>query len=234
MPFVVAMDGPAGTGKGTITKLVSQELGLINVDTGAIYRSIALETLNRGFNPQENQQEIIDLVDEVKIEIENKKGEQTILLNGTDVTDEIRTPRVTNLVSQVSSIVDVRLKVTEIERNFGKEKDIIMEGRDIGTYVFPNADVKIYLDASPEERAKRRFLQNEEKGIHTPYEQLLEEINRRDYNDKHKEIGSLKVAEDAIVIDSTTMSIEEVKNKVIEIINQAKNRRQKWSYFLKK
>lgn len=234
MPFVVAMDGPAGTGKGTITKLVSQELGLINVDTGAIYRSIALETLNRGFNPQENQQEIIDLVDEVKIEIENKKGEQTILLNGTDVTDEIRTPRVTNLVSQVSSIVDVRLKVTEIERNFGKEKDIIMEGRDIGTYVFPNADVKIYLDASPEERAKRRFLQNEEKGIHTPYEQLLEEINRRDYNDKHKEIGSLKVAEDAIVIDSTTMSIEEVKNRVIEIINQAKNRRQKWSYFLKK
>lgn len=234
MPFVVAMDGPAGTGKGTITKLVSQELGLINVDTGAIYRSIALETLNRGFNPQENQQEIIDLVDEVKIEIENKKGEQTILLNGTDVTNQIRTPEVTNLVSQVSSIVEVRLKVTEIERSFAKENDIIMEGRDIGTYVFPNADVKIYLDASPEERAKRRFLQNEEKGIHTPYEQLLEEINRRDYNDKHKEIGSLKVAEDAIVIDSTTMSIEEVKNRVIEIINQAKNRRQKWSYFLKK
>lgn len=234
MPFVVAMDGPAGTGKGTITKLVSQELGLVNVDTGAIYRSIALETLNRGFNPQENQQEIIDLVDEVKIEIENKKGEQTILLNGTDVTNQIRTPEVTNLVSQVSSIVEVRLKVTDIERSFAKENDIIMEGRDIGTYVFPNADVKIYLDASPEERAKRRFLQNEEKGIHTPYEQLLEEINRRDYNDKHKEIGSLKVAEDAIVIDSTTMSIEEVKNRVIEIINQAKNRRQKWSYFLKK
>lgn len=227
MPFVVAMDGPAGTGKGTITKLVSQELGLINVDTGAIYRSIALETLNRGFNPQENQQEIIDLVDEVKIEIENKKGEQTILLNGTDVTDEIRTPRVTNFVSQTSSIVEVRLKVTEIERSFAKENDIIMEGRDIGTYVFPNADVKIYLDASPEERAKRRFLQNKEQGVHTPYEQLLEEINRRDYNDKHKEIGSLKVAEDAIVIDSTTMSIEEVKNRVIEIINQAKNRRQK-------
>lgn len=227
MPFVVAMDGPAGTGKGTITKLVSQELGLVNVDTGAIYRSIALETLNRGFNPQENQQEIIDLVDEVKIEIENKKGEQTILLNGTDVTNQIRTPEVTNLVSQVSSIVEVRLKVTEIERNFGKENDIIMEGRDIGTYVFPNADVKIYLDASPEERAKRRFLQNKEKGIHTPYEQLREEINKRDYNDKHKEIGSLKVAEDAIVIDSTTMSIEEVKNRVIEIINQAKNRRQK-------
>lgn len=227
MPFVVAMDGPAGTGKGTITKLVSQELGLLNVDTGAIYRSITLETLNRGFNPQENQQEIIDLVDEVKVEIKNQKGEQTILLNGKDVTNQIRTPEVTNLVSKVSSIVEVRLKVTEIERSFAKANDIIMEGRDIGTYVFPNADVKIYLDASPEERAKRRFLQNEEKGIHTPYEQLLEEINARDYNDKHKEIGSLKIAEDAIVIDSTTMSIEEVKNKVIEIINEVKNRRRK-------
>lgn len=234
MSFVVAMDGPAGTGKGTITKLVSQELGLLNVDTGAIYRSITLETLNRGFNPQKNQQEIINLVDEIEIEIKNENGEQTIFLNGKDVTNPIRTPEVSNLVSQVSSIVEVRLKVTQIERSFGREKDIIMEGRDIGTYVFPNADVKIYLDASPEERAKRRFLQNQEKGIHTPYEQLLEEINTRDYKDKHKEIGSLKVAEDAIVIDSTTMSIEEVKNRVIEIINQAKNRRQKWNYFWKK
>lgn len=227
MPFVVAMDGPAGTGKGTITKLVSQELGLLNVDTGAIYRSVALETLNRGLNPQKNRQEIIDLVDEIKIELKNQKGTQTILLNGTDVTEEIRTPKVTNLVSYVSSIVDVRLKVTEIERNFAKGHDIIMEGRDIGTYVFPNANVKIYLDALPEERARRRFLQNEEQGVHTPYEQLLEEINTRDYNDKHKEIGSLMVAEDAIVLDTTAMSIEEVKNKVIEIIKQAKSRRQK-------
>jgi len=222
MPFVVAIDGPAGTGKGTITKLVAQDLGLLNVDTGAIYRCVTLEVLNKGLNLEENKQEIIDLVDELKIEIKNDNGKQTIFLNGENVTDEIRTPRVTNFVSQTSSIVEVRLKVTEIERSFGKENNIIMEGRDIGTYVFPNADVKIYLDASPEERAKRRFLQNKEKGINTPYEQLLEEINQRDYNDMHKEIGSLCVAEDAIVVDTTTMTIDEVKNRVKEIIQNTR------------
>ncbi len=217
MGFIVAMDGPAGTGKGTITKLVSQDMGLLNVDTGAIYRCVTLEAINRGLNT-DNKQDLINLVDEINIEIKNNNGEQTIFLNNKDVTKQIRTSEVTNMVSSVSSIKELRLKVTQIERSFAKNGNIIMEGRDIGSYVFPDADVKIYLDASAEERARRRYLQNKESGINTPYEELLEEINKRDYNDKHKEIGSLVILPDAVIIDSTNMTIEEVKNKVEEII----------------
>lgn len=217
MSFIVAIDGPAGTGKGTITKLVAQDMGLLNIDTGAIYRAVTLEVLNRELDFSQKQN-IINLVDEIKIEINNNNGEQTIFLNNLDVTKEIRTPRVTAQVSKISSIPELRIKVTEIERSFAKKGNIIMEGRDIGSYVFPNADVKIYLDATPEERAKRRYLQNQEQGIQVPYEELLQQINERDYNDKHKEIGSLVILPDSIVIDSTNKSIEEVKNKVEEII----------------
>lgn len=217
MSFIVAIDGTAGTGKGTITKLIAKELGLINVDTGAIYRCVTLATINKNYS-LEDKQKIIDLVDELDIKIQNDNGEQTIFLNGEDVTKEIRKEQVTNMVSELSSIPEVRLKVTDIERSFAKDADIIMEGRDITTYVFPQADVKIYLDATPEERARRRVRQNEEMGIHIPYEDVLESINKRDKNDKEKEIGALKIAEDAIVIDTTGMSVEEEKNRVMEII----------------
>lgn len=217
MSFIVAIDGTAGTGKGTITKLIAKELGLINVDTGALYRCVTLATINKGYSLQDKQK-IIDLVDELDIKIQNDNGEQTIFLNGKDVTKEIRKEQVTNMVSELSSIPEVRLKVTDIERSFAKDADIIMEGRDITTYVFPQADVKIYLDATPEERARRRVKQNEEMGIHIPYEDVLESINKRDKNDKEKEIGALKIAEDAVVIDTTGMSVEEEKDKVVEII----------------
>ena len=219
MSFIVAIDGPAGTGKGTITKLVAQDMGLLNVDTGAIYRSVTLAALNHKLDLQQKQ-DIINLVDEIKIEIKNDNGEQTVFLDNVNVTNEIRTPNVTAKVSQVSSIPEVRIKVTELERSFAKKGNIIMEGRDIGSYVFPDADVKIYLDATSEERAKRRYLQNKEQEIEIPYEDLLRQINERDYNDKHKEMGALVVLPDAIVIDSTNMSIEEVKNKVEEIIKK--------------
>ena len=165
MSFIVAIDGTAGTGKGVITKLIAQELGLVNVDTGAIYRCVTLATINKGYT-LENKQEIIDLVDDLDIKIENNNGEQTIFLNGENVTNEIREEHVTNLVSQVSAIPALRVKVTQIERSFAKNADIIMEGRDITTYVFPEADVKIYLDATPEERARRRVKQNEEMGMY--------------------------------------------------------------------
>lgn len=224
MSFIVAIDGTAGTGKGVITKLIAQELGLVNVDTGAIYRCVTLATINKGYT-LENKQEIIDLVDELDIKIENNNGEQTIFLNGKDVTNEIREEKVTNMVSQVSAIPALRVKVTAIERSFAKNADIIMEGRDITTYVFPEADVKIYLDATPEERARRRVKQNEEMGIHIPYEEVLESINKRDKNDKEKEIGALKIAEDAVVIDTTNMTVEEEKNKVLEIIKQKYNKK---------
>ncbi len=217
MSFIVAIDGTAGTGKGTITKLIAQELGLINIDTGAIYRCVTLASINKGYS-LEDKQEIIDLVDQLDIQIKNDNGEQTIFLDGEDVTTKIRQQQITNMVSKLSAIPQVRLKVTDIERSFAKDADIIMEGRDITTYVFPEADVKIYLDATPEERARRRVKQNEEMGIHVPFEEVLNSINARDKNDKEKELGALKIAKDAVVIDTTGMSIEEEKNKVMEII----------------
>ena len=143
-------------------------------------------------------------------------------MNEEDVTEKIRSKEVTELVSQVSSIVEVRLNMVKLQRKLAEGKDVIMEGRDITTYVFPNANVKIYLDADVEERAKRRYKENLEKGINMTYEEVLEHIKWRDNNDKNKELGALRIAEDAIVIDTTKLSIEEVKQKVEEIIKKAK------------
>lgn len=218
MAFVVAIDGPAGTGKGTITKLISQELGLVNIDTGAMYRCIALEAIRKGITSIEQEQEIIQIAREAKIQIENKDENQQILLNGKDVTEEIRSKEVTAFVSPVSSIPKVREIMVNLQRKIAEGKDIIMEGRDITTVVFPEAQVKIYLDADVEERAKRRFKENQEKGMTMTYEETLEAVKKRDYNDMHKKVGALKIAEDAIVVDTTKMTIEEVKEKVKEII----------------
>lgn len=219
--MIVAIDGPAGSGKGTVTKLIAKRMGLINLDTGATYRCVALETIRRGLTLEEKQK-IIDLVDDLDIEFEYENDDIKVFLNGEDVTSEIRNMEVTKIVSQVSSIVAVRLKMVELQRRMAKGKDVIMEGRDIGTYVFPNADVKIYLDADVEERAKRRFKENQEKGIDSSYEEVLENIKLRDENDKNKEIGSLKIADDAIIVDSSKLTIEEMTNKVEEIIREKK------------
>ena len=219
--MIVAIDGPAGSGKGTVTKLIAKRMGLINLDTGATYRCVALETLRRGLTV-EDKQKIIDLVDDLDIEFEYENDDIKVFLNGEEVTSEIRNMEVTKIVSQVSSIVPVRLKMVELQRRMAKGKDVIMEGRDIGTYVFPNADVKIYLDADVEERAKRRFKENQEKGIDSSYEEILENIKLRDENDKNKEIGSLKIADDAIIVDSSKLTIEEMTNKVEEIIREKK------------
>ena len=162
----------------------------------------------------------------IKIDIKNNEGIQTIFLNGEDVTDKIRSKEVTALVSQVSAIVEVRLNMVKLQRKLAEGKDVIMEGRDITTYVFPNADVKIYLDADVKERARRRYKENLEKGINMTYEEVLEKIKIRDHNDSNKEIGSLKIAEDAIVIDTTYLTIEQVKEKVADIINKAKGGQQ--------
>ncbi len=219
--MIVAIDGPAGSGKGTVTKLIAKRMGLINLDTGATYRCVALETIRRGLTLEEKQK-IIDLVDDLDIEFEYENDDIKVFLNGEDVTSEIRNMEVTKIVSQVSSIVAVRLKMVELQRRMAKGKDVIMEGRDIGTYVFPNADVKIYLDADVEERAKRRFKENQEKGIDSSYEEILENIKLRDENDKNKEIGSLKIADDATIVDSSKLTIEEMTNKVEEIIREKK------------
>lgn len=220
MSFVVAIDGPSGTGKGTITKLIADELRLINIDTGAMYRCIALEALEKGINSVDKKQELIDIAKNIKIEIKNQAGNQQILKNGKDVTGEIRNKEVTNFVSPVSAIIEIREIMVKLQRKMSEGKNVIMEGRDITTVVFPNADVKIYLDADEEERARRRYEENMSKGMKTTFAETLESIKKRDYHDKTREVGALTIAEDAIVVDTTKMSIEEVKNKVKEIIEE--------------
>ena len=219
MSFVVGIDGPAGSGKGTVTKEISKRLGLINIDTGSTYRCVALETINRGIK-LEDKEAIIKVAEEVDIKIEPNDNGDRIFLNGVDVSSRIREKDVTSIVSPISSIVEVRLILVDLQRRLAEGKDIIMEGRDICTYVFPNADVKIYLDASEEERARRRYKEMQEKGIEMTYEEVLDNIQKRDANDKAKEIGALKVAKDSIIVDTTGMSIEQVVERIIEIINE--------------
>lgn len=223
MSFIVAIDGPAGTGKGTVTSLISKEMGLVNIDTGATYRCVALYAIQNNIQLEEKEKIIASLKD-IHIDMKNENGEQTIFLNGRDVSKEIRSKEVTKIVSQVSSIKEVRFAMVEVQRNLAKGKDVIMEGRDITTYVFPNADVKIYLDAAEKERARRRYKEMQEKGIEMTYEEVLKNIQIRDKNDKEKEIGALKIAEDAIYIDTTNLSIEEEKNRVKQIIEEKRGK----------
>lgn len=216
--MIVAIDGPAGSGKGTVTKEIAKRMGLINLDTGATYRCVALASLKHGIKLEE-EDKIVSLIDDLDIEFKYDKDDFIrVYLNGEEVTSEIRSFEVNQIVSPISSIVRVRLKMVDLQRKMAEGKDVIMEGRDIGTYVFPNADVKIYLEADVEERAKRRFNENQEKGIDVSFEDVLENIKKRDENDKHKEIGSLKIAEDAVIVDSTKLSIEEMADAVEKII----------------
>ena len=219
MSFVVAIDGPAGAGKGTITKLVGEKLGLVNIDTGATFRCVALNMIQKNVKMEE-EEKIQEILDNINIEM-NSNGK--IFLNGEDVTHRIRENDVNNLVSPVSTLQIVRNKLLEIQRNIAKGKNVIMEGRDIGTVVFPNANVKIYLDATAEERARRRVLQNKEKGIESSYEEVLNGIKERDERDSNRKIAPLKKAEDAIYVDSTNLNIEQVVEKIIEIINDKKS-----------
>ena len=217
--MIVAVDGPAGSGKGTVTKRIEKELGFLNLDTGATYRCVALQVVRKKLN-LEDTDEIVKIANEIDIKIDNSGDKDIILLNGEDVSKEIRTKEVTAVVSQISSIIPVRERMVEVQRQLAVGKNVIVEGRDIGTVVFPNADVKIYLDASEEIRAKRRYEENIQNGMNTTYEEILENVRMRDYNDMHKEVGALKVADDAIVVDSSNLTIDEVVEKIKEIINR--------------
>lgn len=215
--MIVAIDGPAGTGKGTIASLISKRMGYTYIDTGAMYRCVALKMLNEEIKIDEIDK-IIKLLEKIKIEFMNISDKQHIFLDDEDVTDEIRTPRVNDVVSPVSAVVEIRKKLVEMQRKFGEELNVVMEGRDITTVVFPNADVKIYLTAEPEIRAKRRFDELIARGVETTFEETFKKINVRDQNDMNKPVGALKIAEDAIVVDTSYLTIEEVYEKVCEII----------------
>lgn len=214
MSFVVAIDGPAGAGKGTITKQVGQKLGLINIDTGAMFRCVTLNVIQMGIKIEE-ENKIEAMLNQIDIEM---KENEEVFLNGENVTKKIREEEVNHLVSPISVLPIVRKKLLELQRRIAQGKNVIMEGRDIGTVVFPDANVKIYLDATPEERARRRVKQNQEKGIECSYEEVLKNIMDRDKRDSTREVAPLKQAEDAIYIDSSDMTIEEVVEKIVEII----------------
>ena len=219
MGFIVAVDGTAGSGKGTITKIIAEKLNLISIDTGAMYRCVALECINKNINYTEIEK-IKEVLKDINIELKKENNLQVVILNGKDVTREIRTPEVDSVVAKFAAIKEVRDKITPLQRKMGQDANIIMEGRDIGTVVFPNADVKVFLDCSVEERARRRYNQDLEKGIETTYEEVLESIKERHKLETEREIAPLVQAPDAVYIDSTKMTIDEEAEAVIKIIEE--------------
>ena len=215
MSFIVAIDGPSGTGKGTITELIAKKYNFQYLDTGATYRCVTLKMIKENIQLNETEK-IKEMLKNIKIDFEGEK----VFLDGEEVTKKIREEDVTNMVSQVSHLQEVRTAMVELQRRMSEGKEVILDGRDIGTNVFPNAEVKIYLDASSEERAKRRFKQNQEKGIDIPFEEVKKNIEFRDQNDKNAKVGALKQAEDAVYIDTTNLSIKEVEKKVSDVIKK--------------
>lgn len=220
MSYVVAVDGASGTGKGTVTRYVAEKLGLVTIDTGALYRSVTLEALNNNIELT-NVEELEKIAKTIKVDLQVVNDKQVVLLNGEDVSIEIRTPRVTNNVSTVSAVKEVRAQMVRIQRELAQGKNVIMEGRDIGTTVFPDADVKIFLECSAEERAKRRVKQNAENGIETSYEEVLESIKNRDRVDSTREVSPLRKADDAIVISTDNYKDTEGGEAVYQAVKKA-------------
>ena len=215
--FQVAIDGPAGSGKSTISKKVCNILGFVHIDTGAMYRAVTLEALNRGLDLEDPNS--YDFLDEISIVYENDK----ILLNGKSVGREIRSTRVADNVSTVAKMAVVRHKMVELQQKAAQHGKIIMDGRDIGYVVLPNANVKIFLTASVEERAKRRFLENQLAGKKETYEEILENIISRDFKDSNRDFNPLLQASDAILLDTTTLTIDEVVMEIVRIIKERLN-----------
>lgn len=217
----IAIDGPASAGKSTIAKLIAKNLNFVYCDTGAMYRTVTLlaKKHNVGYGDTLN---ILKLMSEHRIHFLNKEDGQHVYLDDEDVSDDIRTEEITNNVSQVSAIKEVRSQLVQMQRDLANDCDIVMDGRDIGTTVLPKAEVKIFLIASVEVRAQRRFKENVERGINTPLKELQDEIAARDYKDSHREISPLKKADDAIEVDTSDMTIEQVVKRVTEIVNEHK------------
>lgn len=217
MKINVALDGPSGAGKSTIAKSVAKKLEYVYVDTGALYRTVAYYVISNGIDPQD-EQSVVGCLENIKVNLEYVDGAQHVMLNGEDVSDKIRTPEISMGASAVSAKPKVREFLFDLQQDIAKNNNIIMDGRDIGTVVLPNAQVKIFLTATAEERANRRFKELQEKGDPSTYEQVLEDIKQRDYNDTHRETAPLKKADDAIEVDSTSMSLEEVIDTIVGII----------------
>ena len=217
----IAIDGPAGAGKSTIARGAAKELGYIYVDTGALYRSIALNVIKNNINT-EDKAAVVDLLKHTTVELKHINGEQQVFLNGENVSALIRTPEVSMGASSVSAIAEVRAFLLELQREIAGNNNCIMDGRDIGTVVLPNAKIKIFLTASPECRAERRYKELVEKGERVEYNDVLDDIIKRDYNDSHREIAPLKPSEDSIIFDTTDFGLEESVNRLISIVEENK------------
>ena len=216
MGYNVAIDGPAGAGKSTIAKLVAKEKGYIYVDTGAMYRGLAIHFLDKGIQKEETDK-VIEACKDAEVTIAYEDGVQHVYLNGKDITARLRNEEVGNMASVTSAIPEVRKKLLELQQNLAKTQDVIMDGRDIGTCVLPHADVKIYLTASVETRAKRRYQELLEKGEDCNLEEIARDIEERDHRDMSRKIAPLKQAEDAVLVDSSDMTIEEVVKTIVNL-----------------
>lgn len=212
--YSIAIDGPSASGKSTVAKLIAKKLGFLYIDTGAMYRAFTLAVIEANLDPK-SEEESNSLIGKVDISFNDIYH---ITLNGKDVDARVRENDVANNVSYIASYKEIRLYLVDIQRKIASNKSVVMDGRDIGTYVLPNADLKIYQVATPEERAKRRYKENLAKGIECSFEDILKNIEKRDYIDSHRAFSPLTKANDAIVLDTTYMSIEEVVNSILKII----------------
>ncbi len=216
--FNIAIDGPAGAGKSSIARAAAANLGFIYVDTGALYRTVALASLKQGYQPSEKEK-IVAMLPTIKVTMGFVEGEQRVFLNDEDVSEDIRLPEVSGAASLVSAIPEVRQFLFDLQRDMAKTNDVLMDGRDIGTVVLPDAQLKIFLTASPEERARRRYEQIKDKNDVT-YEEVLKDLNLRDYQDTHRDIAPLKQADDAVLLDTTNMSFDEVVEAIEKLAKE--------------
>lgn len=220
MSIAIALDGPAGAGKSTIAKRAAKALDFIYVDTGALYRTIGLAATRSNVEPIPSQ-EVESLLSQITVDLTfNDKGEQIVLLDGEDVSGLIRTPEASMMASKISAIPSVRAYLLDLQRNMAKSHNVIMDGRDIGTVVLPDAKVKIFLTASPEARATRRYKELCEKGMDVKYEDILSDVIERDYNDSHRETAPLKPAEGCVMVDTTELDFEQSVERIITVIKE--------------
>ena len=224
MSYQIAIDGPAGAGKSTIAKLVSKEMNFVYVDTGAMYRALALYCLNEGVD-KDDEAKVVSLCMNADVSIKYIGGEQAVFLNGENVNGLIRTEEVGNMASATSVNADVRKKLVELQQKLAAKENVVMDGRDIGTVVLPNAEVKVYLTASSAERARRRYLELQAKGETESLEKIEADIIERDHRDMTREISPLKQAEDAILVDSSDMTIDEVVDTLMTLVKKASENR---------
>lgn len=220
--FNIAIDGPSGAGKSSAAKGAAKELGFIYVDTGALYRAVGVAALQKNISTGDKLA-VTDMLGDIEISLKFEDGEQKVYLNGIDVSKTIRLPEASMAASDVSAFPPVRAFLFDLQKNLAKTNNCLMDGRDIGTVVLPDARLKIFLTASAEERANRRYKELIERGTPVQYNTLLEEIIQRDYNDSHRAIAPLKPADDAVIIDSSSMTLEEVIKKIVDLAREAEN-----------